>query len=439
MRITPRTGLAGTAAVAGTILFLLGWFYRSTPLSIASVLMFIALLLLLSYVQYGHLRGLFIKMDGIAERLDDSSREIRSRLDRLQDGQASARLLHEGEASAIASLTDALHVAIRQASDAQGLTLRAFNDLSIDNMKLRRRIDKRISEEMGALMQRLETSSEQFERIGTKIPSETAAVVERNWAPLVESLDKQIQRVRREMEGAKKSVSDFIASEPKLRNVAYRGLASIQFDTMQEIEALMQLRQTLEPRSVTPLLGGIAKGWAMEPVSLLALVTEVLRRKPALVVECGSGASTIWIGLALAKNGHGRLVSLEHLSAYRQPVDDALEEHGLREIAEVRDAPLTPRNFDGESFQWYSPSAIADLEDIDILIVDGPPGSLGPMARYPALRELQGALRSNALVILDDAAREDEQAVITRWRREIAGLGEMRPLGGRLAAMGYVR
>jgi hypothetical protein len=53
--------------------------------------------------------------------------------------------------------------------------------------------------------------------------------------------------------------------------------------------------------------------------------------------------------------------------------------------------------------------AFRDIDEIDLLLVDGPPGSLGEMARYPALHVLESQLASNAVVILDDADRPDER------------------------------
>src|SRR5690606_26013125 len=110
----------------------------------------------------------------------------------------------------------------------------------------------------------------------------------------------------------------------------------LKHELVQEVEALDQLRGLFKPSQITLPLG---RG-AMDPVAMLAVVQEVLERKPELVLECGSGASTVWLGYALRRLGKGRLVSLEHSEKYFQLVRHQLEVHGLTEVVELRLAPL---------------------------------------------------------------------------------------------------
>jgi hypothetical protein len=182
-----------------------------------------------------------------------------------------------------------------------------------------------------------------------------------------------------------------------------------------------------------PLLGG----FAMQPVSMLAGVEEVLRRKPGLMVECGSGTSTLWIAQALARNGKGKLVSLEHMEEYFEKTLRSLQRHGLERWVDLRLAPLREVDVNGQPFQWYALAAVEDLQDIDILSVDGPPGFIGPLARYPALPLLRDKLSTGALILVDDADREDEQAVMERWKAEIDGAWKGWKIAGRTYALTY--
>jgi hypothetical protein len=52
---------------------------------------------------------------------------------------------------------------------------------------------------------------------------------------------------------------------------------------------------------------------------------------------------------------------------------------------------------------------LKDLKKIDLLIVDGPPGSKNPEARYPALKEFKDKLSAKAIVIIDDVKRDGER------------------------------
>jgi hypothetical protein len=49
------------------------------------------------------------------------------------------------------------------------------------------------------------------------------------------------------------------------------------------------------------------------------------------------------------------------------------------------------------------------LAKIDLLVIDGPPSSTNPDARYPALTHLIPLLSPKATVVLDDADRDEEK------------------------------
>jgi hypothetical protein len=83
-------------------------------------------------------------------------------------------------------------------------------------------------------------------------------------------------------------------------------------------------------------------------------------------------------------------------------------------------------------FQWYGQSVLDDVDAIDMLIVDGPPSATGELARYPALPVLADRLSEGASVLLDDAARDDEQRVIERWRREQPRMSGLHELSARM-------
>lgn len=150
-------------------------------------------------------------------------------------------------------------------------------------------------------------------------------------------------------------------------------------------------------------------GW-MLPDDALDTITDLIREhRPNLIVEAGSGRSTVILADMLARIGAGRIVSLEHQPDFALATRNWLAENSLEEFAEVRYAPI-----DG---LWYDPAATRDLEQIDMLLVDGPPGHLSDHARAPALPLLRGQLAPGAVVVLDDTHRQQEQ--------EISGLAWM--------------
>jgi predicted O-methyltransferase YrrM len=201
-----------------------------------------------------------------------------------------------------------------------------------------------------------------------------------------------------------------------------------------EIEGLLQLFGSFTPRAPMPSSGD----FALNPTDLLDMVHIVQRRRPRLVVELGSGTSTVWLAYALERLG-GRLVSVDHDAGYAERTRTALAAHGLTGVAEVRVAALQPMTIDDSTYRWYDRSALADLHDIDLLLVDGPPEATGPAARFPALHVLADRLADSATVVLDDANRPHERDALQRWTETVPGLVREPELLGRHAVLGYVR
>jgi hypothetical protein len=203
---------------------------------------------------------------------------------------------------------------------------------------------------------------------------------------------------------------------------------------LREVEGLHQLFGRFTPRAPMPSSGQ----WALNPTDLLALLHLIEQRRPAVVLELGGGTSSIWIGYALERLG-GRLVSVDHEPEYAGNTRRMVAAHGLHAVVEVRDAPLRPIEVRGATFDWYDVDALADLDDIDLLIVDGPPGSTGPLSRYPALDMLRHKLSRTATVYLDDLSREDEQETLRRWAEENPGTAVEPALIGQHGLLTYAR
>jgi predicted O-methyltransferase YrrM len=182
--------------------------------------------------------------------------------------------------------------------------------------------------------------------------------------------------------------------------------------TFGQLEALQNLNAVLPTSDVLPA----TRGWAASPDLLLALVDLVITERPSLIVECGSGASTLWLALALRRFGiDGRIIALDHDPVFSGRTRDFLARHDVLDLAEVRDAPLESFSLDGETYSWYARTAWEDLAGIDLLFVDGPPAATGHQARYPALPLLNKSLSPIATIVLDDLIVPDMREVLPRW------------------------
>jgi predicted O-methyltransferase YrrM len=190
------------------------------------------------------------------------------------------------------------------------------------------------------------------------------------------------------------------------------------FTAYQQVEAMIDLRSLVRPRAPMPAL----RHWALSPDALRYIIREIHARRPGLIVECGSGASSVWLGYTVEALGTGRIVALEHDERFAEISRDLVRAHGLQDVVEVRHAPLVPWKGEDGPEQWYDTAAAFDLEGIDLLVVDGPPGTGGPAARYPAVPELLARCSADALILLDDAHRAGEKAVSDRWLTENADL-----------------
>lgn len=188
--------------------------------------------------------------------------------------------------------------------------------------------------------------------------------------------------------------------------------------TVREIEALIDIRALVPARTTMPS----TQGWAASPITVSALVREIIDTAPSTVVEVGSGGSSVWVGYCLERQGRGRCISLEHEEEYAARTRNEIARHGLTKYVEVVHAPLVDVDIAGETYRWYDLSNVQGLTDIDIVFVDGPPGTTGPLARYPALPLLRERCAPGARFILDDAARPDERAIVQRWVRQHGGV-----------------
>lgn len=161
------------------------------------------------------------------------------------------------------------------------------------------------------------------------------------------------------------------------------------------------------PSDALPNLGS----WKAD-VGLLSLLAEhVISKRPATIVEFGTGASTLVLAKALEIAGGGHFISFDEHIDFVIATRNWLAEHDL--TADIREAPLLPtQNWPG---LWYAHGELP--QTIDLLFIDGPPWTIHPFTRGAADR-LFGRVSPGGTIILDDAARPGERLIASRWRRD---------------------
>jgi len=191
-----------------------------------------------------------------------------------------------------------------------------------------------------------------------------------------------------------------------------------------DVHALLELHTALP-------LGGESlplTGYSADPGTLVRLTTLVEELPDgALILELGSGLSTVWMAAAARRENRGlRILSIDHDLHWGEQTRAAVGRLGLDSVAEVRVAPLVPLPAAAsDAAPWYDEAVFADADGIAMLVVDGPPRREGPLVRYPALPRLAGRLAHDAVVVLDDTDRDDEAEILTKWLALLDGEREV--------------
>lgn len=171
-----------------------------------------------------------------------------------------------------------------------------------------------------------------------------------------------------------------------------------------------------EPGS--PILADLVYGWGNEVWSALqeylaASIRHALTARGP-ILECGSGLTTLLVGAAAQRAGVS-LWSMEHLPEWGEKVRRHLTRYHLDSV-HLCVAPL--RDYAG--YSWYAPPLTAMPDNFSLVVCDGPPGSTWG-GRYGLLPIMGKKLAPDCIILLDDAARPDEQAIAQRWQAESGG------------------
>lgn len=201
----------------------------------------------------------------------------------------------------------------------------------------------------------------------------------------------------------------------RLHVVQNRQTGSI-FDVREQLLKMWGLFGLLGPEQrLLPALGD----HALDARRSYGLLWEVAQREPDVVVELGPGASTVLLNLlreSVSTPFH--LYAVEHDEAFVEMMRSLLAYHEIDDVNLI-EAPLEFQRFGEWSGQWYSLGVLAEIpEKVDFLVVDGPPGRLGPQSRYPALPALRDRLSDGAVVFVDDAGRQEERRTIAQWLQD---------------------
>jgi hypothetical protein len=181
---------------------------------------------------------------------------------------------------------------------------------------------------------------------------------------------------------------------------AFRRIAAIAPTEIPSRELLNQLRT-----------GWGNAGWSgrsayLEEVAKWAAIT------PGPILECGSGLTTLLLGLYAGRRGVP-VSTLEHSHDWHERMADVLSRY---QVAEVKLCLAPLREY--EKFSWYSPPWELMPGHFSLVICDGPPERTTKGKRYGLLPVMGERLASGCVILLDDLNTDSEDNILAKWTAE---------------------
>jgi FkbM family methyltransferase len=226
-------------------------------------------------------------------------------------------------------------------------------------------------------------------------------------------------------------------------------------NSVKQVESFIGVQSYLETGS----LAMEYHGWPISSDIALFLLGKIERNNYDLIIEFGSGTSTQLFARAI--NNHtqaktsqfddedltfigrdkadssklstvpielpNRIVTFEHNKKYHNKTKSELEANKLSHLVDLVHAPLIEMKIENEDYLYYScENKLAQLAAIYedraakiLVLIDGPPGATGPLARLPAVPLLLNYLGKHQLdIVLDDSKRKEEKETVVRWKKQ---------------------
>jgi len=165
--------------------------------------------------------------------------------------------------------------------------------------------------------------------------------------------------------------------------------------------------------------------WVAQDEFLEAVVQWAMRSEGP-ILECGSGLSTLVLGLLAQPRGL-EVWTLEHDPDWAQKVSRILASHGVTSVRLLR---VDLKHFG--DYSWYDVPLAEMPGGFSLVVCDGPPGST-PGGRYGLLPVMRSRLAGGCRILLDDAGRIDERDILRRWATEAGAdyrlAGDIKPYG----------
>lgn len=243
---------------------------------------------------------------------------------------------------------------------------------------------------------------------------------------IVDEVQLEMERTRRDIANISRQLVQLKEAGPTNQTISVgkgeqvdhsKYLYYLSYQIPKEIEALEKLGKLYQPSGRTPLLGG----WALTPTGMLDITNAINRHHPGIIIECGSGTSTLWMAMAVRAAGSGHIYALEHDLDFANSTRELLIENDLSEYATVIHAPIVEHKVNDREIEWYDIRELRGVSRIDLLVVDGPPQALGEL-RGGVMSLLGDRLAEGAHIFADDVNRQSERQMVRAWLEDYPDL-----------------
>ena len=130
------------------------------------------------------------------------------------------------------------------------------------------------------------------------------------------------------------------------------------------------------------------------------------------MLECGSGLTTIVMGLFAGRRGIP-VWTLEHDPEWYEHIAAALRRFRIEGV-ELVFAPLR----DYGDYSWYDVPMERMPERFSMVVCDGPPQKTTPGDRYGLLPVMRDRLSPGSVILFDDVQTREPDPVLSRWLEE---------------------
>jgi hypothetical protein len=268
-----------------------------------------------------------------------------------------------------------------------------------------------------------------------KYDIETTSKAKLGLSPLsksIEILADTLNQQKIEIENQIKNQNDSLNG---LRKHLDKKIKNEILNATQQLEAFLDIQSFFSTGKHLPSM----HGWPVSPDFARFLIQLLEKNDYDLILEFGSGTSTILIAKTLAKLNHlsqhktsVMQVAFEHLEKYHAQTLADLKNAGLQNAVELVLAQLKPyKSHNGDTYVYYDCQKIlaefsSNLKAYPariLLVVDGPPASTGRHARYPCLPIVLEHFRHQKIdLLLDDYSRSDEKEIGSLWKQDLEKL-----------------